>query len=69
VRDLLKISAFDPKWTLPSKLDDSPLAWMLQVDGFMVDIRTMPLDIQIQACAQGLIPYVPAQRRDDAPNS
>jgi hypothetical protein len=69
VRDLLKISAFDPKWTLPSRLDDSPLAWMLQVDGFMVDIRTMPLDIQIQACAQGLIPYVPALRRDDASNS
>jgi len=69
VRDLLKISAFDPKWTLPSMLEDSPLAWMLQVDGFMVDIRTMPLDIQIQACAQGLIPYVPALRRDDASNS
>jgi hypothetical protein len=25
----------------------------------------MPLDIQIQACAQGLIPYVPAMRRDE----
>ncbi len=69
VRDLLKIGAFDPKWTLPSKLDDSPLAWMLEVDGFIVDIRTMPLDIQIQACAQGLIPYVPAMRRDEASNS
>ncbi|MFN7895096.1 MAG: DUF6398 domain-containing protein [Cyanobacteriota bacterium] len=66
VRDLLKIGVFDPKWTLPSKLDDSPLAWMLEVDGFIMDIRTMPLDIQIQACAQGLIPYVPALRRDDA---
>jgi hypothetical protein len=38
---------------------------MLQVNGLMVDIRTMPLDIQIQACAQGLIPYVPALRRED----
>nr|WP_323206828.1 DUF6398 domain-containing protein [Synechococcus sp. BA-132 BA5] len=64
VRDLLKISVFDPKWTLPSRLDDSPMAWMLQVDGYMVDIRTMPLDIQVQACAKGLIPYVPALRRD-----
>ena len=69
MRDLLKIGAFDPRWTLPSKLDDSPLAWMLEVDGFIVDIRTMPLDIQIQACAQGLIPYVPAMRRDEASNS
>jgi hypothetical protein len=38
------------------------MAWMLQVDGFIVDIRTMPLDIQVQACAKGLIPYVPALR-------
>jgi hypothetical protein len=65
VRDLLGISVFDPKWTLPSQLDNSPLAWMLQVNGLMVDIRTMPLDVQIQACAQGLIPYVPALRRED----
>jgi len=42
---------------------------MLEVDGFIVDIRTMPLDIQIQACAQGLIPYVPAMRREEASNS
>ena len=42
---------------------------MLQVDGFMVDIRTMPLDIQMQASAHGLIPYVPALRRDNASNS
>jgi hypothetical protein len=62
VRDLLRISAFDPKWTLPSRLDNSPMAWMLQVDGFIVDIRTMQLDIQVQACAKGLIPYVPALR-------
>jgi hypothetical protein len=26
VRDLLRIRAFDPKWTLPSRLDDSLLA-------------------------------------------
>lgn len=69
VRDLLGISVFNPKWTLPSQLDDSPLVWMLQVNGLMVDIRTMPLDIQIQACAQGLIPYVPALRREDPPPS
>jgi hypothetical protein len=28
----------------------------------------MPLDIQIQACAQGLIPYVPAMRRPGQQN-
>lgn len=62
VRDLLKIGYFSPRWTRPSRLDESPLAWMLEVNGFMVDIRTMPLEIQLQACAKGLIPYVPALR-------
>jgi hypothetical protein len=62
---LPEIHALAPKWTLSSRLNDSPLAWMLQVDGFFVDIRTMPLDIQMQACEKGRIPYVPAL--SDAP--
>jgi len=62
VRDLLKIGMFDAKWTLPSQLDNSPIAWMLEVNGFILDIRTMPLEIQVEACAKGLIPYVPALR-------
>ena len=62
IRDLLRIGTFDPKWILPSQLDNSPMAWMLEVNGFMLDIRTMPLEIQIEACAKGLIPYVPALR-------
>ena len=62
VRDLLKIGMFDAKWALPSQLDNSPMAWMLEVDGFILDIRTMPLEIQIEACAKGLIPYVLALR-------
>ena len=30
---------------------------MLQVDGFIVDIRTVQPNLQIQACAHGLITY------------
>jgi hypothetical protein len=30
IRKMLKIYQFDPKWTLPSRLDDNPLVWMLQ---------------------------------------
>jgi hypothetical protein len=28
----------------------------------MVDVRTLPVEIQAEACAKGLIPYVPALR-------
>jgi hypothetical protein len=62
LRDLLKIGLFDLKWTLPSQLDDSPMAWMFEVDGFIVGIRSQPLEIQEKAFAKGLIPYVPALR-------
>jgi hypothetical protein len=62
VRDLLRIAPFSPDWTLPSQLDDSPLAWMVEVDGFILDVRKLPLEIQVEACAKGLIPYVPALR-------
>ncbi len=59
VRDLLKIHQFDPNWTLPSKLDDSPMSWMLSVNGMMVDIRTMPREVQEIALKKGLIAYIP----------
>jgi hypothetical protein len=60
IRKLLKISVFDPTWTLPSRMDSNPMVWMLTVNGFVVDIRTMPLEAQMVAYEKGLIPYIPA---------
>jgi hypothetical protein len=59
VRELMNIHPFTPQWTLPSLLERSAIPWMLEVDGFLRDVRTMPLEVQIAACARGLIPYVP----------
>jgi len=50
------------RWLLPSRLADNPLVWMLQVNGFMVDIRNAPLELQRLAYEKGLIPFVPAER-------
>jgi len=61
IEKLMGISYLHPHWTLPSKLLDNPLAWMLEVDGFVVDIRTAPLEIQEQAFVQGLIPFIPGK--------
>jgi hypothetical protein len=63
VRDALKMNQMDPNWCLPSKLDDNPLAWTLMVNGFMVDIRYMPLEVQEIAYRKGLIPYIPGERK------
>lgn len=62
MRDLLKITPFSPRWCLPSLLDSSEIPWILEVDGFLRDIRSLPIEVQLQAAAKGLIPSVPALR-------
>ena len=59
---LFDIVPFDPRWSLPSRLADNPLVWMLLVNGLMVDIRTMPTEVQEQAYELGLIPFVRGDR-------
>ncbi|MBU4036712.1 MAG: hypothetical protein KKA35_09825 [Proteobacteria bacterium] len=58
VRTLLKMSQFDVNWTLPSRMDRNPMAWMITVNGFIVDVRTQPKEIQEIAYEKGLIPYL-----------
>ncbi|NLX55263.1 MAG: hypothetical protein GXY58_09130 [Planctomycetaceae bacterium] len=62
IRTMLKIRAFDPNWTLPSRMDDNPTVWLLEVNGFPMDIRNAPRELQEAAFAIGLIPYIPADR-------
>jgi hypothetical protein len=62
IRDLRKIHPLDPEWTLPSRMDENPMAWMIQVNGLIVDARQMPGEIQEEAFRRGLIPYIPADR-------
>ena len=59
IRDLLGMYQMDPDWTLPSKLDDNLLAWMIQVNGIVIDARWAPREIQEEAFRKGLIPCIP----------
>jgi Domain of unknown function (DUF6398) len=61
IRDLLGMYQMDPDWTLPSKLDDNLLAWMIQVNGIAIDARYAPRAIQEEAFRKGLIPYIPGE--------
>ncbi|MCL4533792.1 MAG: DUF6398 domain-containing protein [Bacteroidetes bacterium] len=65
IRDALRIVQLDPKWSLPSRIDDNPLAWLIQVDGLIVDARYMPRPIQEEAFRRGLIPYLPGSKGDE----
>ncbi len=59
ILDLLKSGQMDPHWTLPSRLANNPMAWMIQVNGFLVDARQVPREIQEEAFRRGLIPFLP----------
>jgi hypothetical protein len=64
IRDVLRMGPIAPAWTLPSRLADNPLVWMLQVNGLIIDIRDAPLELQRLAYDKGLIPFIPAERGD-----
>jgi hypothetical protein len=64
IRDLFRMGPFEPRWCLPSLMDDNPMVWMLEVNGLIVDVRAMPREVQEMAYQQGLIPYIPADRKD-----
>ena len=59
---MLNVHRLNPKWSLPSLLEQNPLVWMAEVNGLIVDLRTMPREVQAIAFAKGMIPYIPADR-------
>lgn len=59
IRRLLKIHHADPNWALPSRLEDSEIFWVIQVNGIFIDARECPREIQETAYKKGLIPYIP----------
>jgi hypothetical protein len=62
VRTLLKIRQFDHRWMLRKRIEESPMAWMVEVNGFIVDARQLRREVQEEAYRKGLIPYVPGER-------
>ena len=49
IDDIFNMMQLDPNWCIPSKLDDNPMAWIIQYNGFMVDVRSLPRNIQVIA--------------------
>ena len=63
VRDLLGMHQLGIEWSLPSRLHDHPMAWLVQTgSGFIVDARQLAREEQVQLHRLGLIPYVHADR-------
>ncbi len=62
VRQVLDLMQFDPDWTLPELMDENPLAWKVQVNGLIMDARSLPREIQELAYQKGFIPYLPGEK-------
>lgn len=55
----LDLMQLHPDWCPPSRMEENPLAWIVEVNGLPVDVRMMPKEVQEEAYRLGLIPYVP----------
>lgn len=65
IREMLNMSQLDCEWMLPSQMEHFSPIWYVMVNGFIEDIRTMPLEVQEIALAKGLIPYLPKRNGDE----
>jgi uncharacterized protein DUF6398 len=62
IRGLLKIRQFDFHWMLRQHIEESPMAWMIEVNGFVLDARLLRREVQEEAFQKGLIPYIPGEK-------
>lgn len=63
IRKMIKhLNQFDWHWKLPSHLLDFSPIWMVEIDGFVRDIRMMPRHVQELAFNKKIIPFIPADQ-------
>jgi len=56
IRDLLGLRQLDVQFCRKDLLASHPMAWLVEVDGFVVDARWLPPGLQEEARRRGLIP-------------
>jgi hypothetical protein len=59
IRTMLKIRQFDVAWSLRSRIKDNPMAWMVEINGFILDARFLKREIQDDLLRKGVIPFIP----------
>jgi hypothetical protein len=56
IRRLLGLGWFEPDLTHREILEQNPMAWLVSVNGLIVDARMLPDEVQDEARRRGLIP-------------
>jgi hypothetical protein len=62
INRMLDIGIFEPELTRVAMIAQHPMAWLVEVDGFILDARTLPTELQDEARRRGLIPDLDALR-------
>jgi hypothetical protein len=60
VRDLLKMDHFATEFMRADVMAESSMVWFIEVDGLVMDSRSLPIEYQVAAFQRGYIPYIPA---------
>jgi hypothetical protein len=47
-------------------IERNPLTWLVELNGLLLDVRMLPVQIQVNAARHGLIPYVPVGSQKSA---
>ena len=58
IRDTLQLRDFDSEFMRRDLVEATSLAWLMEVDGLVVDIRQAPALFQVRAFELGLSPFV-----------
>jgi hypothetical protein len=56
IRETLKTGQYDPEFCRRALLEHHPYAWLIELDGLIVDARALPAHLQAAARQRGLIP-------------
>lgn len=62
INKTLGIGVFERDLTRTAMLEQHPLAWIVEVNGLLVDARALPVELQDEVRRRGLIPDLDARR-------
>ncbi|WP_395092698.1 DUF6398 domain-containing protein [Armatimonas sp.] len=59
IMEALGVNRFSSEYCLPSRLKDHLPSWLIQINGYIVDARSLPREVQVELAQAGHIPAVP----------
>jgi hypothetical protein len=59
IRETLETGQYDPEFCRRELLEHHPYAWLIELDGLIVDARALPAHLRAAARQRGLIPTRP----------